>query len=61
MKEQLMKRHTGSSRYAGISQRKDSGKWRVQFGTGFYRVYLGQFDTETEAAEALRKHLEKQR
>lgn len=61
MREQLLKRQTGSSRYAAISRRKDTGKWRVQFGTGLYRVYLGQFDTEAEAAEALSKYLEKQK
>jgi len=52
----LPTKRTGSSRYVGVSRRKETGRWIAQSGSGMYRVHLGSFDTEAEAAEALAAH-----
>jgi hypothetical protein len=40
------------SKYKGVHQRKSSGKWVARIGRDGVRQYLGDFDTEQEAAKA---------
>jgi hypothetical protein len=40
------------SKYKGVHQRKRSGKWIARIGRNGVREYLGDFDTEIDAARA---------
>jgi hypothetical protein len=40
------------SKYKGVHQRKSSGKWVARIGRNGVREYLGDFDTEQDAAKA---------
>jgi hypothetical protein len=40
------------SKYKGVHQRKRSGKWVARIGRDGVREYLGDFDTEVQAARA---------
>lgn len=41
-----------SSRYKGVTYRKDNGKWRAQIVVGHEHISLGQFENELDAAKA---------
>ena len=41
----------------GITYEKARGKWRARAGTGEYRYHVGRYDTEEEAAAALRAEM----
>ena len=41
-----------SSQYHGVFYRKDNNKWRARYTLNYENFYIGQFDTELEAAEA---------
>ena len=40
------------TRYPGVRWRKDTRKWRVQFGSGGKQISVGSYLTEEEAARA---------
>ena len=45
----------------GITYEKARGKWRARAGTGEFRYHVGRYDTEEEAAAALRAEQEQER
>ena len=45
----------------GITYEKARGKWRARAGTGEYRYHVGRYETEEEAAAALRAEQEQGR
>ena len=49
------KRENCSSQYAGVYENKRTGKWRAGIATNYEDKYLGQHDTEEEAAAAYQK------
>jgi len=44
--------HNSTSYYLGVSYRKDRGVWRATIGNGGRQVFIGNFKTEIEAAQA---------
>jgi len=44
-----------SSKYSGISFRKETGKWRARFMRNYTNILIGEFATEEEARIALDK------
>ena len=46
-----------SSRFKGVSYRKDSDQWSVSIGLKNRRISLGRFDSEIEAAKAYEQDL----
>ena len=46
------RKKSSSSKYYGVSYRKESGKWRSRCMIGYKNTYIGQFDTEIAAAKA---------
>lgn len=48
-----------SSKYLGVSFRKDNGKWKTSIMKNYQVVWRGQFDTEEEAHQARVKVLAK--
>lgn len=47
------------SKYAGVSFRKDTGRWRARIMVNYSNILVGQFDTEEEAHHARLNALEK--
>ena len=45
----------------GITYEKARGEWRARAGTGEYRYHVGRYETEEEAAAALRAEQERRR
>ena len=43
---------TGSSKYKGVSWKKDNGKWSARIGLNNKSIFLGNFETEIDAAKA---------
>ena len=48
----VRKRKNTSSRFKGVSFRKNRGKWAAYIGVAGKRISLGYFDSEIEAAKA---------
>ena len=46
----------GSSKYKGVSFRKETGKWLVHITKERKVIYIGSFDNETAASEAYKKN-----
>jgi len=50
--QNLRKRKGTSSRFKGVSWRKDKGKWQARIGNFGKRIFLGYFESESQAAKA---------
>jgi hypothetical protein len=46
-----------SSKYIGVSWRKDRNKWRAYFNVGAKYIHIGNFDSEKEAHLAYQKKI----
>lgn len=44
-----------TSKYRGVSMKKNKNRWRAQITANYERIHIGYFDTEEEASEAYRK------
>lgn len=51
---ELEMNHRGTSRYRGVSWNTSAGKWRATVHEGRTQYSLGFYDTEEEAAEAVK-------
>ena len=47
-----------TSKYIGVTWKKQNKKWRAQIKTNGVPEHIGYFDTETEAAIAYQEKLE---
>lgn len=47
-----------SSQYKGVSWDKNRNKWLVQLKINYKKIFIGRYETESEANEAYKKHLE---
>jgi len=47
-----VRKRGSDSRYRGVRWREDRGRWAVYIGVDGRREFLGEFETETEAAKA---------
>lgn len=57
-RENLSKDKKGyTSKYVGVTYRKDSNKWSARIRIKDKRIYLGSFESETKAHEAYKKAL----
>ena len=45
----------GTSKYVGVSYKKDRGKWRAKTKVGYVDHHIGYFDTEEQARDAYLK------
>ena len=49
------KRKNASSKYLGVTFRKDSQKWRARYMKDYKNILIGEFSTELEAAQSYDK------
>ena len=49
---QIIRSESKTSKFKGVSRHKASRKWIAQIGYGRRMIYLGCFDSESEAARA---------
>lgn len=52
--------HKGTSRFKGVSRRKDRDAWRATIWVGGKQHHIGDFDTEQQAALAFDAHAREQ-
>ena len=50
---------SGSSKYKGVSWKKDNGKWSARIGLNNKSIFLGNFEKELDAAKAYDKAAKK--
>lgn len=55
LNRQRSKRKIASSKFSGVSYRKKYGKWRARKMINYKNILIGNFDSEEEAYDAVKK------
>jgi hypothetical protein len=53
--DMIEKRRQKTRKGKGVSYRKETGKWRARLMKNYQNVLIGEFDSEEEAVDALKK------